>query len=163
MPEEPEKTTPPSFNWRPFALMAALFFLVYMVFQSGGFLRTPAHEISYSAFKEQIEADNVKEVTLRGREVEGTLLKAPASAPSTSQGTHFRSRVPDFGDETLLPALEKHGVTVTVGEEPGRSGWAVLLMGLLPWLLMILLFYWLMQRAARGLGGRFGGPWRKCR
>jgi cell division protease FtsH len=156
----PEKTTPPQFTFSGlfFALIATLLLVVYLAFQPGGFLGGSVYEMPYSTFKEQIAAGNVKEVVLRGHLVEGTLHAAPATAPTTVQTGRFRTRVPDFGDDTLLPSLQQHGITVTVAEEPGRSGWWALMAGLLPWLLMIVLLYWLMQRAARGLGNRFGGP-----
>ena len=159
MPEQPEKTTPPQppTTWLPFALVAVLLLFAYLAFQPGGLLGEPSQELAYSAFKQQIAAGNVKEVQLRGHLVEGRLRTAPTTTPGGRQSGHFRTRVPDFGDDTLLPDLEKHGVKVTVSAAEG-SGWSALLVGMLPWLLMILLFYWLLQRAARGMGDRFGGP-----
>ena len=156
----PEKVTPPQppFAWLTIALIAALLFFAYWIFQPAGLLGVPVYDMPYSAFKAEIAADNVKDVLLRGRLVEGDLRTAPARAPGNIQSARFRTRVPDFGDDTLIPALEQHGVTVTVGEQAGGGGWWALLMGLLPWLLMLLLFYWLLQRAARGVGDRFGGP-----
>ena len=159
MPEQPEKTTPPPtpLTWLPFALIGILMLFAYLAFQPNGFWGEPVYQMPYSAFKAEIAANNVKEVQLRGREVDGSLNKRAPSQPSNIQGTHFHTRVPDFGDDTLLPALEQHGVKVTVAAASG-GGWSALLIGILPWLLMILLFYWLLQRAARGVGDRFGGP-----
>ena len=160
MPEKPEKTTPPQppTSWLPFVLVGVLLLFGYLAFQPGGLLGEPVQEMPYSAFKEQIAAGNVKDVQLRGNVVEGNLRTAPAAATTGGkQSGHFRTRVPAFGDDSLLPDLEKHNVTVNVGAAEG-GGWSALLVGILPWLLMILLFYWLMQRAARSAGDRFGGP-----
>jgi cell division protease FtsH len=153
----PKKSPPPpSFSWMSFVLIGALLLFAYLAFQPGGFLGEPAYEMPYSEFKVQIAAGNVKDVVLQGHVAEGSLRTAPATPPSGVQSTRFRTRIPDFGDDTLLPDLEKHGVTVSVAEESGRGTlWAVLL-GMLPWLLMLALFYWLLQRAARGVGDRFG-------
>jgi cell division protease FtsH len=158
MPEQPEKTTPPQtpFTWLPFALIGVLMLFAYLAFQPNGLWGEPIYQMPYSAFKAEIAANNVKEVQLHGREVDGSLNKRAPSQPSNIQGTRFHTRVPDFGDDGLLPALEQHGVKVTVADS-SRGGWSALLIGILPWLLMILLFYWLMQRAARGVGDRFGG------
>jgi cell division protease FtsH len=159
MPEKPDNTTPPQtpINWLPFAFIGILLMFAYLAFQPGGFWGEPVYAMPYSTFKAEIAANNVKEVVLRGQVVEGSLNKRAPSTPSNIQGTRFRTRVPDFGDDTLLPALQQHGVKVTVAEASGGT-WSTLLIGILPWLLMIFLFYWLLQRAARGVGDRFGGP-----
>ncbi len=159
MPEQPEKTTPPQtpMTWLPFALIGVLMLFAYLAFQPGGFWGESVYQMPYSAFKAEIAANNVKEVVLRGHEVDGSLNKRTPSEPSNIQDTRFHTRVPGFGDDGLLPALEQHGVKVTVADTSG-GGWSALLIGILPWLLMILLFYWLLQRAARGVGDRFGGP-----
>jgi len=159
MPEQPEKTTPPQtpMTWLPFALIGVLMLFAYLAFQPGSFWGEPVYQMPYSAFKAEIDANNVKEVLLRGHEVDGSLNKRAPSQPSNIQGTRFHTRVPDFGDDTLLPTLEQHGVKVTVADT-SRGGWSALLIGILPWALMIFLFYWLLQRAARGVGDRFGGP-----
>lgn len=159
MPEDPEKTTPPQspIAWMPFALIGVLMLFAYLAFQPNGMWGESVYPMPYSAFKAEIAANNVKEVVLRGRVVEGSLNSRAPATPNNIKGTRFRTRVPDFGDDTLLPALQQHGVKVTVAEATG-GGWSALLIGMLPWLLMILLFFWLMQRAARGVGDRFGGP-----
>jgi cell division protease FtsH len=156
MPEKPSnKPTPPSpnFSWLSIVVVIALLVIAYLAFRPGGFFGAPANEIPYSTFKTQIAAGNVQDVILRGRLVEGDFRSAPPGI-NTIQGKHFRTRVPVFGDDSLLPALQQHDVKVSVSEQSG--GWSALLIGLLPWLLMLLLFYWMMQRAARGIGDRFG-------
>jgi cell division protease FtsH len=159
MPEMPEKPTPPQpgISWLPFALVGILLLFAYLAFQPGGFWGEPSVEMPYSEFKAQIAADNVKEVSMRGHRVEGTLRSGTAVTPKLPEGKRFRTEVPEFGDDTLLPALQQHGVTVNVAAATG-GGWSALLISLLPWLLMIVLFYWLLQRMARGIGDRFGGP-----
>lgn len=157
--EKPEKTPSrqPEFSWLPYGFIAALLLFTYLVFQQGLWGETPV-ELPYSEFKAQIAANNVKEVLLRGHQVEGVLLHPAANRSKDNQADHFRTQIPEFGDDTLLRTLQQHGVTINVAEEAGRSGWAALLVGILPWLLMIALFYWLIQRAARSMGDRFGGP-----
>ncbi|MEJ2552786.1 MAG: ATP-dependent zinc metalloprotease FtsH [Gammaproteobacteria bacterium] len=159
MSEQPEKKTPPKspVTWLSYALIGILLLFVYLAFKPGGMWGEAIYHMPYSTFKGEIAAGNVKEVVLRGKVVEGNLSKRIPSEPAGIKGTQFRTRVPDFGDDTLLPALQKHGVKVTVAA-PSGGGWSALLIGILPWLLMIFLFYWLLQRAARGVGDRFGGP-----
>ena len=156
MAEAPNKPRPPppAFSWLSLSLTVGLLLFAFFAFQTGGLFGQPANEIPYSTFKEQIAAGNIREVVLHGHLVEGDFRGSP---PQGVQGKQFRTRIPDFGDEALLPALQQHDVKVTVGEEPS-GGWSGLLAGLLPWLLMMALFFWLMRRAARGIGDRFGGP-----
>lgn len=124
MPDQPKPPSPPrSSYWLSYVLIAFLLLLGYMAFQPGGrFGPGAVYEMPYSEFKEHIAAGKVDEVELRGHVVEGT-LRAPA--PKEIPGGRFRTRVPDFGDDALLPDLERHGVKITVAEEAGRSVWWV--------------------------------------
>ena len=158
MPDKDTQTPQsPLSNWLPYLLIAALLVFVFYAFQPGT-LGEPSVEIPYSAFKAQIADNNVGEVTLRGNLVQGRFIGAASLGPGGEQVQGFRTRVPAIGDSELLPALEQHGVKITVGEEIGRGGWSMILLSLLPWVLMLLLFYWIYQRAARGMSDRFGGP-----
>jgi hypothetical protein len=59
----------------------------------------------YGTFLDQLDAGNVASVTLQGTEIKGR-YKQPLNAAATeaAQANTFRSRVPDFGDSSLIPA-----------------------------------------------------------
>ena len=117
----------------------------------------PVYKIPYSEFKALIEENLVTEVVLRGDIVDGKLEHLVAIGPEGEDSRRFKTRVPSFGDEALLPELEASGVLVWVGEEPGHNMWASFILGLLPWLIFFGLFIWIMQRTRRNMGGGFGG------
>ena len=92
---------------------------------------------SYSAFLDQLEAGNVGSVTFHGTQIEGR-YKPPADAAPSSGGVQqgaFSSRVPDFGDPTLIPELRKHHVVIEVSSP---SQWTSLLSHL-PWPMLLIL------------------------
>ena len=124
------------------------------------FARGPAgdvhYDIAYSRFKELVRADAVAEVTLRGTVAEGRLQEPLPIGTEGRESAYFRTRIPDAGDERLLPALEEHGVVIQVAAPADPSLWRMALLGLLPWLVFLFLLIWVVRSASRGMG-RFGG------
>jgi hypothetical protein len=105
------------------ALLALLAFL--MVEQTGSPPVTP-----YGTFLDQLQAGNVAGVTFQGTDINGRFKRPLDNAPSDS----FRSRVPEFGDSTLIPELRRQHVTIDVASP---SQWMSLL-GRLPFPLLII-------------------------
>jgi hypothetical protein len=105
------------------ALLALLAFLI--VEQTGGPAITP-----YGTFLDQLEAGNVATVTFRGTEINGR-FKHPLD---NTQSDTFRSRVPEFGDPTLVPELRRQHVVIDVASP---SQWTSVL-GRLPFPLLII-------------------------
>jgi cell division protease FtsH len=139
------------------ALLLAGFFVVlsrWTVLQEEAVGR---YEIPYSQFKSLVGEDKVEEVRLRGQEVQGRLRARLPLGPKGEPADRFYTHVPAFGDEALLPALERHGVQVRVVEAPRDGLWPALF-AWLPWLLFVVFMFWLVQRASRSLAGGLGGP-----
>ncbi|MBV9119748.1 MAG: ATP-dependent zinc metalloprotease FtsH, partial [Chloroflexi bacterium] len=144
----------------------------------------PVLKIPYSTFVDQLNAQNVAGVSFQGTDVTGQFKRAitypspnasasasatpPAAAtpgaslfgvasssqkPQTSD--KFDSRLPDFGDPALLPELKRQNVTINVSPENGPSIWVVLLENLVPWLLLIGLFFFINRRAGQAQQGIF--------
>ncbi len=152
-PEKPEKYPP----WVAYVLIATILAFAYLAFQQTP-PREPGYEIPYSRFKELALKGNVGEIELKGDIAEGRLRSTEAIGPQGETAQRFSTRIPPFGDETLLPLLEAQDVEVRVIGETGRKGAIAVLLSLLPWLFLILFFYWVFQRTSRALGGRVGGP-----
>ncbi|MFO7767774.1 MAG: ATP-dependent zinc metalloprotease FtsH [bacterium] len=114
--------------------------------------------IPYTTFRAQLEAGNVSRVTITGNRVEGELDEArqlTTSEGGTQEYARFVTHIPAFGDEGLMQTLREQGVEVQVRPESELS-FPALLMGLLPFLLLAGLFYF-MYRRAQGQGqGMFG-------
>ncbi|OGP20373.1 MAG: hypothetical protein A2038_01245 [Deltaproteobacteria bacterium GWA2_57_13] len=85
----------------------------------------------YSAFLDQLEAGNVASVTFRGTEIHGRFKRSADSA----QHDTFTTRVPDFGDPTLIPELRKQHVAINVS---APSPWTSVL-ARIPWPMLVFL------------------------
>ncbi len=144
--------------WLLYVLLIGVLVLLFLQ-QPAGVSRV---DIAYSEFKALVEAGDVAEVTLRGNAVDGEVRGTRPLGPDRREEAFFRSRVPAFGDEQLLPLLEASGVSVRVAETPAeRDPLGSALLMFIPWLVFIALMVWLFRRSAQNLGGgggdRFGG------
>ena len=101
--------------------------------------------LSYSEFRERVEAGEVAEVTITGQQVTGEL----------SDGEAFQTTLPPegyLGPEGIEPFLRDNGVTIAA-QPPSDGTLGLLLLYLLPAGLFIAFFVW-MNRQARGqMGG----------
>jgi len=108
---------------------------------------TDVREIRYSAFRQQVQSNNVEQVTVSGAEIRGQ-LKEPTQVDEkgeTGEYTKFVTYLPSFGDEGLLALLETHDVEIET--EPEQSiPWLSLLLNMLPLLLLLGVGYLLMRR-----------------
>ena len=135
----------------PVWLAVAVVFVILAVVIEQAETRTAAPRIAYGAFLDQIEAGNVASVTLQGTEIIGRFKDPAASSSATSpaQSSSFRSRVPDFGDPALIPALHQRHVLIDV-TTPSAWTW---LLGRVPWPMLIFVAVMLIAglvRLARG-------------
>jgi len=149
-----QDTFPP---WSTAVLIAALFILAWLVFQHLAPLE-PRFEIPYSQFKQLVREGQVESLQLEGDVARGTLQAETAIGPQGELATQFSTQLPAFGDEQLLPLLEQQGIRLQVSSPAGETGPLAILVALLPWLFLIVFFYWIFQRTSRALGGRIGGP-----
>ena len=142
--------------WMHLLLVMALFGFLYLFYAGGPPTAETRYAISYSQFKTLIHEGRVERVLLMGDSASGELFDAAPLGPRGEAGTLFATRIPAFGDESLLPALEAQDVQIEVAEE--RDGvLSKLILATLPWVVFIGLWLWLMQRATRHLGGGLGG------
>jgi len=111
--------------WFIGVVVAAL--AIFTVYETvGGPAATP-----YGAFLDQLDAGNVASVTFQGTQIDGR-FKHPLTAATTNgakQNDTFRSRVPDFGDSSLIPELRKQRVAIDVILSSQWTSW----LGRLPW------------------------------
>ncbi|MGB5177261.1 MAG: ATP-dependent metallopeptidase FtsH/Yme1/Tma family protein, partial [Gammaproteobacteria bacterium] len=144
-------------QWAPYVLIAALLLLAYLTFQYNAPLE-PSYEIAYSQFKDLANKGRVESLQLQGDVASGTLKSTEALGPHGEIAQRFSTRLPAFGDESLLPLIESQAIELKVSGETGKSGPLAILLSLLPWLFLLLFFFWVFQRTSRALGGRLGGP-----
>src|SRR2546423_1726115 len=151
-------------RWLIFIIVINLFFYAPLLFSGLGAQQSTIN-LSYTSFLQQVQQGNVKDVTLTGNSVSGD-FKTPlhqqqgGSGNGTAAYSQFSSYVPETGDPTLLPLLEKEGVQVTA--QPVQIPWwqtaLTILLNALPILLLVYFGYMALrsvQRSQQG-GGIFG-------
>jgi cell division protease FtsH len=114
--------------------------------------------ISYTAFQQQVVANNVTSVVGQGDTITGVTKKPVAdSSNPKNTATTFKTTVPAFAGQELEPLLQQHHVTVSA--KPANAGppaWESLLINFGPAILLILGFLYLSRRAGGALGGGAG-------
>lgn len=106
----------------------------------------------YSAFLDQLDAGNIASVTFQGTQIDGR-FKHPVANTASSSGAQqnvFRSRVPEFGDPTLLPELRKEHVAIDVVTSSAWMSW----LGRLPWPMVVFLAFILIAGLVRLVRGK---------
>lgn len=149
--------------WRPLVIMllcVALFNLVY------GYLYRDVGqqaEISYSRLRAELAADNLKTVSFKGVVVTGE-FRAKVKVVDTIQGkavprevNKFASTLPAAADAPLLAELATRKVEVSA-VSPEASPFIAILFSLLPWALILGVWWFMFRNAkAQGPGSMLGG------
>jgi cell division protease FtsH len=110
-----------------------------------------AQSLSYTAFKQQVQDDKVKDITIEGQRVSGELKAEDKNGP-----VRFTTTLPPIDDPQLMRLLESHNVTVSARTQE-TSLWEQLLIGIIPWILIIALFWWGSKKMREHIGSGGGG------
>ena len=161
-PPPPKQPMLPRFGWRFVALIIALFALNYWV----GSLFTKPEErvrVPYNpTFLQQVQAGNVKSISSEGTAVQGEFrmkLKYPPDDKEAKTTENFSTEVPTFANTDALSNLLQ-SKRVEVNAKPvddGRGLIETILIGFGPTILFIVLIFFVMRRAAGGMGGGIAG------
>ncbi len=135
---------------RPPVLLLGLAAVALVIFAVVEAADIPA-AMPYGKFLDQLEAGNVASVTFKGTEIDGR-FKHPLNAAAANDAAltnTFRSRIPDFGDPSLIADLRKQHVTIDVASS---TSWTRLL-GSIPLPMWLFLGFILIAGAIRLLRG----------
>lgn len=146
------------FPWRRAAglLVALLLFSVLLDNTNRSVRPPPSQPLSYTQFKQELAAGNVKEVTLSEDEISGRFLTGVVLPGAPGPTQTFSTPLPPFEDPDLLRLLEKHQVEIQVRRAAAQNFWWVILANSLPWLLLLGFWVWTMRRAQNARMGPFG-------
>jgi cell division protease FtsH len=114
-------------------------------------------------FVDQLNRDNVLQITSRGESIEGELIKkAKYDPPGDKKPVEvhlFKTVVPAFIDNAALTKLisDKKVVVNAKSPDAGRSFLSSLLLGFAPTLLLVGFFIWIARRQTQASGGLLGG------
>jgi cell division protease FtsH len=157
-----ERPTPPQWSriFRRIWWVILILLVVNWLFASA-MLGQQRTTVSYTFFREQVQAGNVKEITSTGDSIEGE-FRSPAAYPpaekDAKQVTQFTTQRPAFADDALVQLLLAKDVTVNAKPPDRVPLWQQLLVGFGPALLFLALIVWFYRRAAGGGGlGGLGG------
>jgi cell division protease FtsH len=119
---------------------------------------SPTNEtVTYSTFLAQVNANNVRSVTITDYTVTGVFKASVLSSDGSTRSTHFTTTVPQFGNSDLIALLQQHHVAIDVqsSSSGGLDFWLNLLIYIGPILLLVLLFWWMSRRMTNAQSGLF--------
>lgn len=155
--------------WQRFLLVLALIMVVngvyYSIFPQSG--PVPVAELAYSRFKDELRQGRIAEVTIQGESLNGRfVVELSFAAEELVVGRLFEGRrtyerfhttLPPLDDPELLQLFNQQQTVVTAKPAEGESVWTGLLFALLPWLIIIGVWLYILRnmREQGGPGGRF--------
>jgi cell division protease FtsH len=146
-------------QWR---IVAAILLLMFFFYLWSQFFRLGApqqYPISYSQFLEQLNSGNIKSIIIKELQVSGEFTKEitvqlPAGQKPASV-KYFQTFLPTFQGQDLLNKLQDKNVAVTVESPEKGLLWQVVI-GVLPWILIIGVWILIMKRSQQVQGGPGG-------
>ncbi len=149
----------PDIYWKYIGTFLLVTALIYLW---GGFFgsKAPARfTINYSQFMDQLSSGNIKSVSIKKDLLSGELITAISvtmpGEKKTAQVKYFRTNLPSFQGEGLLSQLKEKKVIITIEPPEQGSVWQ-LLIGVLPWVLIIGFWVLMMKRNQQIQGGAGG-------
>ena len=150
--------------WKPLLLMLVLALLLNLLYNSViSQVAGQSTEISYTFFRQELAADNIRKITIKGNSINGEFRKkikinVGEEGRETSRETGgFITILPSIPDTGLMADLEAKKVeikAVSTEMTPLMNG----LIYILPWLLILGVWWFLMRGArAQGPGAMMGG------
>src|SRR5438552_1816651 len=152
----------PISRWLRFLIFPALLLLNYVIIQQVTPAQPQRVEVSYTFFKQQVEADNVAQISTRTDTIQGTFKQAvpyqPDPAVPAKTASDFSTVIPAFADPGLETLLAAHGGIINARplDQPSNP-FITILLGFGPTLLLIGGFLWLSRKAAGQMGGGIFG------
>lgn len=148
-------------QWRAI-IVALLVFIILVVWTQYFTTSGPArYEINYSQFLGQLDAGNIKSVSIRKLQVNGEFIKEiNISLPETKKPVtvkYFLAYLPSFQGEALLSELKNKKVTISIEPPEEKSYFWQIIAGVLPWILIIGVWMLIMRRAQQQIQGGPGG------
>ena len=147
---------------RTASFWALVILIPLAIFQVMDTSRQVERELTYTEFRQQLEADNVRSVTFsEGRKVEGE-LRTPLQVDGQPVD-RFHTLLLAEASQDLVNELEAAGVELNA-EETGAN-WVSYLISVLPWILIIGLWFFFFRQMQAG-GSRafsFGKSFRRER
>jgi cell division protease FtsH len=148
-------------QWRAGIASLLIFIVVIVWAQYMGTGGPVVHKITYTQFLKQLDSGNVRSVSIKHLRVMGELKNkidiVPEDGEKASDVKQFQTFLPTFQGEELISRLREHDVVIDIEPEEGRSLFLQFIVGLLPWVLIIGVWVFIMRRAQQQMQGGPGG------
>ncbi len=146
-PDKKDTAGGPARFLRTASFWALIVLIPLAIFQVMDTSRQVEKDLTYSEFRAQLEADNIVRVTItEGIKVEGELRR-----PLQESGVdidQFNTLLPTEASQDLLDRLEEKGVEVEAKE--AAANWVNYLVSILPWILIIGLWFFFFRQMQAG-------------
>src|SRR5687768_10215931 len=134
-----ETKGPNQSNWRKFSKVAALWLLIILAsVMLAQLINTEevGQDITYTKLMSEVQSGNVAEVTFINRTaVDGTFRTAVTVTEGVPPVSRFRTELPVMDSESLVQALT--AANVSIAARGADRDWLAMVLGFLPWLLII--------------------------
>lgn len=144
-----EQPQPPLFNWTQMWMMLGVVLVAMYLLNSPD--KSSVAELPYSTFKSYLTDDAITRVEMQGDTLRGEFRDPQFLDESNTGYSEFSTRMPASGDDRLLDQLEAHNVTLEVLD--AEHSLLTALLSVLPWILLLLYFFWLSRRTMGQMGG----------
>jgi cell division protease FtsH len=148
-------------QWRAGIASLLIFIVVIVWAQYMGTGGPTVHNITYTQFIKQLDSDNVGSVSIKGLQVKGELKKKVdivlEEDKKPTAVKQFKTFLPTFQGEDLISRLSEHKVDIDVQPEESKSFFWQFIIGILPWVLIIGVWVFIMRRAQQQMQGGPGG------
>ena len=149
-----------NYQMQMFAALIFLLVLALMWDMGKNKAQPEKYDISYSQFIEQLDHGNIISVKLKELLLSGEFKKDISIYIDRDKTTRpvkfFRTFLPSFQGEELIKDLKDKGVMITVESTEGMSPFWQVIVGLVPWLLIIAVWILIMRGAQKVQGGPGG-------
>jgi cell division protease FtsH len=105
-------------------------------------------QIDYTTFRQEVKRDNVKEITVKGDHISGTLKQSAQTVTAngdTASYSKFTTYSPSFGDKDIMTLLSDHNVRVKTQPISNDDWWPVILT-ILPFIIFLGIGYYFFKR-----------------
>jgi cell division protease FtsH len=148
-------------QWRIVIAVLLIFLFFYMWGQFFSSRTNELYNISYSQFIEQLNANNIKSITIKDLLVNGEFIKEIniqlTGEKKTAAVKYFQTFLPSFQGEGLIAKLQEKNVVINVESSEKKGILWQILMGILPWVVIIGVWIFIMRRSQQQIQGGAGG------
>ena len=157
--QSPQRSSSSLNRWLLIIVLLMLGIYLFQFFNNPSNNPPPRKELQYSEFYKQISSGNIQSATIIGQsDITGTFCDAVSGQ---KQFHVVQIPLPAPGDTNLIPALQENkpncaaATTIITQQPPDNSFWVNILLGALPWVFLIGLFFFISRRATQGQQGIF--------